>query len=225
MTIAPPSTTRPTPAPSVVTHVIVVTTGDTRVLAVHGSSAHVPQQMIWEQLARQLAAQPAPNAGQTRIVHARDYSDLHSQFRAIAASSGGRVGRIDWVGHGSDAGVHTEGFHLLGIHSGPEQWVSPEDMVRLIADTGIAQRAPGFDTHFLACYSDVWVDRVANGLRQRGVSNPHAVGQIGDFTPAFGPRAGHVGDPTSRWVVDPTGPTRSSGEAAPTISARDLRGL
>ena len=220
--MTPPS--RLTPAANAVTHVIVVTMGDTRQLAVRGSSARVPQQMIWERLARQLAAQPTPRGGQTRIIHARSYTDLESQFRALAAG-GGQVGRLDWVGHGSDAGTHTEGFHLLGIQSGPEQWVSPEDMVRLITGSGIARDVPGLDVHFLACYSDVWVDRVVDGLRQQGVRNPHAVGQIGDFTPAFGPRAGHVADPTSSWVVDPSGPTRSSGEAPPTISPFDLRGL
>ena len=54
-----------------------------------------------------------PNNGQTRILHPQDYDALERGFRQIAAA-GERVARLDWVGHGSDAGSHTEGFHLVG---------------------------------------------------------------------------------------------------------------
>jgi hypothetical protein len=215
----------PAVAPAVVvTRVIVVTSGDPRQLAVQGSTARVSQQHIWDRLARQLANEPAPNNGITRILHPPTITALENQLRQISGQ-GGHVSRMDWVGHGSDAGTHTEGFHLYGIHSGPEQWVSPDDMVRLIADTGIANGVSSFENRFWACYSDVWVDRVSEGLRRRGVPNPHATGQVGDFTPRYGPRAGHPADPERNWVVDPSGATQSSGQRQPTVSPGELRGL
>jgi hypothetical protein len=221
---AQPRQDLPAVAPAVVTRVIVVTSGDPRQLAVQGSTARVSQQHIWDRLARQLANEPAPNNGITRILHPPTITALENQLRQISGQ-GGHVSRMDWVGHGSDARTHTEGFHLYGIHSGPDQWVSPDDMVRLIADTGIATGVSSFENRFWACYSDVWVDRVSEGLRRRGVPNPHATGQVGDFTPRYGPLAGHPADPERNWVVDPSGTTQSSGQRQPTVSPGELRGL
>jgi hypothetical protein len=214
------------PPSAVVTRIIVVTSGDDMRVPVQGSNPGrtVEQQHIWDHLARQLAGEPAPENGRTLILHPADVTALENQFRAIARH-GGRVARIDWVGHGSDSSTHHEGFHLYGVRSGSEQWVSPDDMVRIIADSGVTNSVSAFETHVWACYSDVWVDRVANGLQSRGVPNPRVVGQIGDFNPRYGPRSGHPGVPERDWVVDPTGPTRTSGQPQPTVRPDELRGL